>query len=65
MDELYSAMILKNGMNSTMILISIWFHELLGSSKLALKAVGQRSATSNEVNGVSKRETIYELLDNI
>ena len=37
------------------------YHELLGSSKLALKAVGQRSATSNEVNGVSKRELIKEL----
>ena len=34
--------------------------ELLGSSKLALKAVGQRSATSNEVSGVSKCEPIHE-----
>ena len=34
--------------------------ELLGSSKLALKAVGQRSATSNEVSGVSKHEPINE-----
>ena len=36
------------------------YHALLGSSKLALKAVGQRSATSNEVSGVSKYEPINE-----
>ena len=36
------------------------YHELLGSSKLALKAVGQRSATSNEVSGVSKRDLMNE-----
>ena len=33
----------------------------MGSSKLALKAVGQRSATSNGVSGVSKRDLIEEL----
>ena len=35
--------------------------ELLGSSKLALKAVGQRSATSKEVSVVSKHELMNEL----
>ena len=35
--------------------------ELLGSSKLALKAVGQGSATSKEVSVVSKRELMNEL----